>query len=484
MSYRISVSNVCKIESHTKYFDDELRSDIDVVKLFGNGVFFSPFNKANNDYDRNGVSTAKVNFHLQEGANANWDLEIQSYKAYDCNIEQLTIDVLCERNLYDKLEKFSTHKNSVEITFNVIKWENFDDTDVENSFQFAKAKIEDFSIESKENSKSLILIDYEILDIENYLIRRNCLNSGGQISDICKEFAKSFRQVPLHVDKKRLINEIESLISSYRSTFHSHLNDNDKLKVATFFEKYGFDFNAYSKNYALDFEKITDKKDRYEAIRIFNNLWSRKKAEDMFKNGFPIGSSDAECIADEYINLKYVHSATCEKILLDVLISCHIGEYANSAQYSNNISSAALLSVAYGSYKPKFESNNSFSDLIVTSISHIFGRVVSGLISWGISGLIAGNNETAHIVLFGTMFAADTVLMGMYQNHKLKGDKNADLSVEEHYFKIIQKMCNLHYYSYFMDVKLMRDLLHNLSSSNVKFQHQVFQIISLIESRK
>jgi hypothetical protein len=484
MSYTFSVSNICKIESITKYFDNEFRSDSDVAKLFGNGTFFSPFNKENNDYDRNGVSTCKVNFYLNQGVEEDWNLEIQCYKKYDYQIEKLTINVICEKTLYEKLEKFSTNKNYVKITFKVINWGNFDEKGEENSFQFAKAKIEEILIESKEKLNSLSLIDFEVLDIENYLIRRNCLNSSGQVADICEEFAKSFRQVPTHVDKNRLIKEIESLISSYRSTFHSYLNEKDNLEIATFSEKYGFELNAYSKNFALDFEKITDKKDRYKAIRIFNTLWSRKKTEDMFINGFPIGLADAKCIADDYINLKYVHSTTCEKILLDVLIGCYIKEFANSAQYSKNISTVALLSVAYGSYKPKFESKISFFDLIITSISHIFGRVVSGLISWVISGLIAGNNETARIVLFGTMFAADTVLMGMYQNHKLKSDKNADLSVEEHYFKIIQNMCNLHYYSYFMDVKLMRDLLHNLSSFNVKFPHQVFQIISLIESRK
>ena len=444
MSYRISVSNVCKIESLTKYFDHEYRSDSDVVKLFGNGIFFSPFNKENNDYDRNGVSTSKVNFHLKQGVDADWDLEIQCYKAHNWKIEQLTIDVICEKSLYEKLEKFAADKNYIEITFNVIKWENFNDA--ENSFEFAKAKIEDILIESKENSKSLALIDFEILDIENYLIRRNCLNSSGQVEDICKEFAKSFRQVPSHVDKNRLINEIESLIFSFRNIFHSHLNDKDKLKVATFAEKYGFDFNAYSKNYALDFEKITDKKDRYEAIRIFNNLWIRKKAEGIFKNGFAISSGDADCIADEYINLKYIHSPTCERILLDVLISCHIEEYAKSAQNSNNISLNALQSIAFGSYKLKPETKNSLEDSIVTLISQLIGRLFAGLISWWFSGLIAGNNETAHIILFGTLFAADIVLIGMYQNHNLKNDKNSDSSIEKHYFDVIQKMCNLHYY--------------------------------------
>ena len=484
MSYRFSVSNVCKFESITKYFDNEFRSDSDVAKLFGNGIFFSPFNKENNDYDRNGVSTCKVNFHLKQGIDADWDLEIHCYKEYDYQIEKLTIDVLCEKNLYEKLDKFSSSKNYVEITFKVIKWENFDESDEDSSFQFAKAKIENILIESKENFHSLSLIDFEVLDIENYLIRRNCLNSSGQVVDICKEFAQSFRQVPKHVDKNRLIKEIEALISSYRSTFHSHLNEKDNLKITTFSEKYGFELNAYSQNFSLEFEKITDKKDRYEAISIYNNLWNRRKAEDMFKNGFPITSGDAEFLADEYINLKYVHSPTCEKILLDVLISCYIGEYANSAEYNNFISSNALLSIAFDTYKPKIETKKSLNDLVLTSISHLIGRIISGLISWWISGLIAGNNETAHIILFGTMFAADTVLMGIYQNYNLKNEKNASASIEEQYFKIIQKMCHLHHYSYFMDAKIMRELIHQLSASNVKFQHQIFQIISLIEKRK
>jgi hypothetical protein len=493
MTYRISVSNICKTESYTKYFDDELRNDSDVVKLLGNGIFYIPFNKENNDYDRNGVSTAKVSFHqkinddkelLSENNTEKWNLLITSYKPYYSKLEQLTIDVICEKSLYEKIERFAENNNQIEISFNVIKWKNFDESEVENTFDIAKCKIEDFQISSIPNSNKLSFIDYEIIDIENYLIRKNCVNSSGQIADICKEFAQSFRKVPAHIDKSRLIGEIESLIYNYRSTFHDYKNEKDKLHLASLLEKYGFELTAYSKSDELDFEKITEKKDRYEAIRIFNSLWNKKNVEDIFKNGYIFNSSDAVYIADEYIGLKYVYSITCERIIFDVLISCYIEEYSNSAQYSNNISSDALASITYGSYKPKLESKNSFVEFIVTSISHVFGRIISGLISWWISGLIAGNNETAHIILFGTMFAADTVLMGIYQNHKIKSEKNTASTIEEHYFNIIKNMCNLHYYSHYMDVKLMRHMLNKLSASNVKFQHQVFQLISLVESRK
>jgi hypothetical protein len=500
MSYRISVSNICKIESHTKYFDSELRSDSDVVKLFGNGIFFTPFNKENNDYDGNGVSTATVNFHFQQNIDKQWfeknkqeqwDLEIVSYKEYDNEIEQLTINVMCEKSLYEKLEKFSEHKNEISISFNVVKWENFEDKYGNNSHQLIKAKIETFEISSQVNEPSYDSADYAVKDIENYLIRTNCFNThSGQVAEICKEFAQSFRQVPTSVNKNKLLKEINSLIRIYRDTFHAHLNDDDAAKIKSFKEQYNFEFDAYVKNYTEEFKKITNKKDGYEAIRIFNNLWSWKKAENIFRNSYPLSLDEASFLAGEYINLKHIHSKTCERILFGVLISTDINEYAYSAQINQRISPQTLQLIQFGFYKQEsseFKSTSPLgivSELLLNSTFHVVGRVISGLISWFISGLIAGNNETARIVLFGTMFAADTVLMGLYKNHKLKNDKQIASEKEEHYFNLIKNMCTLHNSALVMDLKLMRHMLNELASSGVTFQLELLQLLSAIEHRK
>jgi hypothetical protein len=173
-----------------------------------------------------------------------------------------------------------------------------------------------------------------------------------------------------------------------------------------------------------------------------------------------------------------------------VLISTSVNEYASTALYQKNISKSALLSIPVGFYKSESVAVKDKSikhvifEFIFNSFFHLIGRLISGLISWWISGLIAGENETAHIVLFGTMFAADTILMGLYQSHKLKTEEKSESVKEEHYFNIIRDMCTLHTYSYFMDVMLMRHMCQKLVSSGVIFQHQVFQILSAIEARK
>ena len=173
-----------------------------------------------------------------------------------------------------------------------------------------------------------------------------------------------------------------------------------------------------------------------------------------------------------------------------MLISAQISDYAYIAQINQRISPQTLQSIQFGFYKPdsaEFKSKSLMGiafEFLFNSTFHIAGRIISGLISWFISGLIAGNNETARIVLFGTMFAADTVLMGLYKNHKLKNDKQVDSEKEEYYFNLIKNMCTLHNSAFAMDVKLMRHMINELSSSGVSFQTELLQLLSAIEYRK
>lgn len=497
MYYCVNVLNVCKVKSHTTRFVSS-RSSTDKSRFIADGFFEVPFSKETNDFNRMGLSKAIVSFHQQsdgdekwfvENNKEKWDIEISAYTQYDYKIPTLSLDVICDSALYEKIESLVQNGIEISITFNVINWDS--DESETNSFTRAKAKIENFEISTRKSNHSNSLVDYEIRDIESYLIRTNCVNSStGQVAEICKEFADSFRYVPLNVNKNDLLNEINSLISSYRHTFQIHLNDSDATKIKSFSDTYGFQLNPYAENIFAEFEKISEKRDRYEAIKIFNHLWTWTKAEGMFFREYPLDSDEAESIADEYIKLKYVHSKTCERILFDVLISTSINEYASTALYQKNISKSALLNIPVGFYKSESVVVKDKSikqvifEFIFNSFFHLIGRLISGLISWWISGLIAGENDTAHIVLFGTMFAADTILMGLYQSHKLKTEEKSESVKEEHYFNIIRSMCTLHTYSYFMDVILMRHMFHKLVSSGVIFQHQVFQILSAIEDRK
>jgi len=499
MFYCVNVLNVSKVKSHQTSFE-LVKTSVDTNGFIGNGFFEVPFSKEINDFHRIGLSTAKVIFYkadatderwFDEGNKDKWDLQISSYKPYDCKIPILSLSVICDDSLYEKIEEFSDKDSEISISFNVTSWDLEGNELEENSYSQVKAKIANIQISNKKSNHSKSLIDYEIKDIESYLIRTNCVNSSsGQVAEICKEFAESFRFTPSHINKSDLLHEINSLISSYRHTFHIHLEDEDAAKVKSFTENYGFQLNPYAENFFTEFEKITEKRERYEAIKIFNHLWTWKKSEGIFLKEYHLDSDEAESIADEYIKLKYVHSQTCERILFDALISTCINDYASTALYQKNISKSALLSIPLGFYKAdsvivKDKSPKKvIFEFIFSSFFHLIGRLISGLISWWISGLIAGDNETAHIVLFGTMFAADTVLMGLYQRNKQKTDETSESAKEEHYFNTISTMCNLHTYSYFMDIKLMRQMFTQLVSSGVIFQHQIFQLLAAIELRK
>lgn len=499
MLYNVNVLNLCEEKNHSTNFE-LIKTHTDTSYFVGNGFFQSPFSKDKNDFDRTGLCSAKVIFKKKQGnaeqwidktTNREWNLQIYCYQQYGFKIPELVISVICEAELYEKIGHFVSDTTKISISFEVFNWENYEENLNENSFNFALAKISNFDISSQSVFHSNVLADCQVKDIENYLIRTNCHNSSsGQVAEICKEFAESFRHVPTNINKNELLDGISSLIKSYRNTFHSHLNDEDEAKIKSFKEQYDFEFDAYGEKYAEEFKKITNKKDGFEAIKISNHLWSWRKAEYMFRNGYPFSSDEASYLTDEYLKLENIHSKTCERILFDVLLSSHISEYAYSAQINQFISIQALQSIQFGFYKPETTEFKSKSPLgiafefLFNSTFHLFGRVISGLISWFISGLIAGNNETARIVLFGTMFAADTVLMGLYKNHKLKNDKLVDSAKEEQYFNLIKNMCTLHSSAFVMDVKLMRHMLNELASSGVSVQLELLQLLSAIENRK
>jgi len=495
MTYEVTVKNIKLKHQHETHFDDDKITKWLVVnkeKIEGEGFFNKPFIKINKEDEglMDGVSFCNVYFRdaNEDNIDRNYNLVIHllPHDSYDRKFDTLQLDFNLDADTNAVIKDLTKNRNAnLVISFKVIEWINNDDS-YGGAARAIVTRIDNSMSYSKYNDAT----DYKIIDIENYLIRKNCFNSrSGQVAEICKEFAKSFRSIPSNVNINDLLDEINSFISSCRGTFHDHLNKDDEAKIKSYNQKYDFVFNTYSKDYGEEFNKITDKREHSEAVRIFNHLWSTRKAENMFRDGFPIGSGDAEHIANEYLELKHVFSPTCERILIDVLISCDIGEYASSAQFNNNISANALLSIPHGHYKsePLLAKNKTGKQIILefifTSITGLIGRLISGLISWWISGLIAGDNDTAHIVLFGTMFAADTVLLGLYQNSKLKDEEKVGLSKEEHYFNIIRKMCNLHDSAYYMDTKLMRSMLHQLTSSNVQFQHKVFQLLSLIEAR-
>jgi hypothetical protein len=386
----------------------------------------------------------------------------------------------CNDELYERISKKNHDGNLIQVSIKLMSIVDHDDYD-----KVAKAEIEQVVIDNNGNSFESSLIEKEIDDIKNHLRKKNCIGKYGQVADICTEFAESFRYISDRKSKHDSMDEINSLLSSFRYYFHSELTSKESEFIKTLKGKYDFNFHQYDIDFEIEFAKITDEKELNQAINIFNHLWTLRKADEIFKDGFPFDVVVAESLADEYLRIKNVHSKTCEKILLDLLIASKIANYANNLQIHNQISSAALLSIPIGFYKADslvvtnergFFSKSKFGSLI---FGQLFGLLLGGFFSWSFSGWISGSNETARIILFGSLFSAYLILVGLlHQNEKV------DSSQEERYFGIIRNMCNLHSISNSLDVKLMRHMINQLTSSGVLIQYQVLQIISSIESRK
>ena len=491
MTYEVNVKNLEIKQHYEAHFDDgriSKKLEFNKEVIDGQGFFEKPFLKPSNADEEilDAISFADVDIYpIDEDNNErNYNLvaHISSFDRDDEKFNTLNLSFYFDRQTIAAIKSIVTDNElALSIRFEIDEW-------IDAYTGKGRVTLLD---NSRCKSTNKAAIDYQIIDIKNYLIRQNCAGSRyGQVSDICIEFANSFRNVPAGVNKGEILDSINSLLTSWRYTFHSKLDEKERSRIELLTEAYEFESTAIRGETGDELDKIKRRTDRDHAIRIYNMLWMSKSAETTLRNGFKISEDEAQSIADEYLKLKYVFSETCEKILLDILISCDISEYASVAQYHGLITQPTPFFIEAGMYKPEFVLNKNkgikeaILQVVFDATFHLIGRVISGLISWWISGLIAGDNETAHFVLFGTMFAADTVLMGMYQTQKIKKDEKIAVSKEQHCYDIIKHMCNLHYHSYYMDTKLMRHILNQLASMGFKSQTEIFRIISLVESRK
>lgn len=388
--------------------------------------------------------------------------------------------LLCSDTFFERIRKSNIEGNLIQVS---IKLSEFVDNDYYD--KVAKAEVEQVTLNNNAKNFDSNLIDNEIADIKNYLLKKSCVGKYGQVADICDEFAQSFRHISKKESKFDLVDEIISLISSFRFTFHSALNKQDEDFVNSLKEKYDFNIHPYDRDFEIEFAKLTDKKELAKAINIFNHLWTARKAEKMFKDGFAFGVGDAESLAHDYLKLEFVKSETVEKILIDLLIASTIGDKASSLQYHKQISLNTLLSIPIGFYKK--ENNSKFADMKMKEIiilcsvflgMHLALKIIFGLFEWWFSGLIAGDNETAHIVLFGTLFAADSILTYFYQK---SDDKNfvTDVpnKVDEKSFYLLRDLCNLHSLIDSYKSSSFKSLLHKVSNDGTIFPTALYSIV-------
>jgi hypothetical protein len=490
MAYEITVKTMKVSKQREEFFNDGaitkwFETEREIIEA--DGFFLHPFFKPSTTQDEliDTNSCASVNFRNidEDNKERNYNLLIylQENDKFNDNQSNLNLTFFLDSKTIEFVKSIAKDKQSeLVINFEIVEWIESEDSYGDT----AKALVTRIDNSRLHSNKELI--DYKIKDIKNYLIGKCCVDSNyGQVADICKEFAESFRAVPLGVDKNELIEEIISAIHSLRFTFHSYLNEDDSKTIKYFYEKYNFSLKTYSERIIEEFNKITDEKDRHVAVKIYNHFWTARKAEDMFKNGFPIGSGEVESIAEEYIKLKYVKSETVEKILVDLLIATTIGDKASYLQFNKQISAKTLLSIPADFYTK--ETNSKITDLkfkdalavcLVYASIHLSLKVIFGLFEWWFSGLIAGDNETAHIILFGTLFAADSILTYQYQKST---DTNFASDVtnknDEENFYVFRDLCKLHKLSSVYKSSSFKSLLNKVVCNGTNFPISLHVIV-------
>jgi hypothetical protein len=144
------------------------------------------------------------------------------------------------------------------------------------------------------------------------------------------------------------------------------------------------------------------------------------------------------------------------------------------------MSAKAILSVRSGNYvkhEIDFKSKSTSQAMLLVmgnSIYEFLGMLISGIIFWGITSLISGNNELAHYILFGTLFGSSLVVTSL---NKSRSTETIKENLEEKMFYQLRDMCHLHKQSDFMDCSLIKNLMYRLEERGIAFDKLIYNVI-------
>jgi hypothetical protein len=493
--------NVINLKVHDKYrfcAGKELAFQTDgyeTSELQADGYFDAPFTYGTHA-SKSGLSIANVFFVIRRGdeispelESEKFDLEMYVQKPDDWALPSLKVYVYCNQFQYERVKNLTKQQIHLSIYFSISKSEQTESKEESlsaNETEWISAKFEDLVI----NTENLFadIEEFEIRDIKNFLVHRNCLNRGGQVTKICSEFAHSFRSVSKDVDRSDLISDINQLIYDYRYIFHRNLGENESNYIKMLNERYGFIFEPEVEEFEKNLETIESQRDKIRTIEIFNTLWVSREASRMFTDGYPISVDDAISLANSYLALKSVRSESIEKILVDVLIAATIGDKALTLEVNKQISVGTLRSLALGFYKKENNSvfygveNESWlklgSVVLLYSLILLAMRIALGLFEWWLTGLIAGDNETAHIILFGLLFLSNSALLHAKQREIGWGTMSAvSPRLDEKNFHILHDLCRLHSMSPSFKSSSFRSLLNKVVNEGTRFPSELHSIV-------
>jgi hypothetical protein len=464
--------------------DVDAYKDTTSTELSGDMYFDREFIK-NNKQTKNymdGVLVGKIDFRLDDiQEDADSFIYISSDSSYEDRFQHVRLYVACNSTLFESLILAAKNGNEVCVKFQINEWR--EKTEYSDSKYFADSRCKVITVEilPPKTTNEDWFAKRRRREIEYHLLTEFCGGrTDGQIPTICKEFSVAFEKQENYNRRNEIIEQIRELIGSIRwtlelekSPLRIEIEEDDDLELCKLFTLSGEEFDT-------QLAKISDEKKKRDLLTEYNRFWKRAEAVAMFNNGFNWVGGEFPMLAEDYLKIESINSPYLNEILVDGLISRDIAETASHFQYNDKMSSAAILSVRNGVYdKSDLEiKNKSFIAVLVTSLSKsvgwLIGNLVSGLFIWWVTAFIASDNEMAHYILFGTIFAASLIVTALNQSKTTEAIKE---SREEFNFYILRDMCALHKQAEYMDTKLLRHLMYKLEERGVQINQLVYKIL-------
>jgi len=483
MAYKLIISNIKDFQKNLFDLRDKhlgLDNYKETDRLIADGYFEEQFLLEKDENELfNGLHTSRIYLRKIDDEEHNNTIHITASKGEYDRFGHMEIYLNLSNILLDSINKDCLSKTKIEVTFELVR-----KLDREYGFIDCLCKIQKFEINLDYYQFNENLAKYKKIDITNHLLMINApyeqsRYTNSQVGMICKDFAECLFNLN---DERQIYNalyESREFIINMRSSLQQERQD-DKDKWKKFAELNPSIYTPYCDSFVEELKKV-DIKERRKIAEKYNHLWSTSDSAYIFKSGFPISPSTAEFLAHQYLNLKVLKSKLAESIILDVLITTTMGEKASSLQYHNLISTDALLNVPMGFYKSKVDvskyANLTTKETILLMLMELFivfiCTCLGGLFDWWLSGLIADNNETARIILFGLFFVATTSYMSYNKSKQI----STDSTKEDFYYKLFLNLANLQKLSYSHKSNSFNSLLAQLVIDGVIFPTCLFDIV-------
>ena len=477
--------------THSKFFVEEnieiYKNKTQITKVFSGLIYFeNPFVKNDKSIKNymDGTLVGKIDVYQAENeSSVRSYIQVDANNSYEDRFQNLSMQLICTSNLFESLEIATQNKSEIRIKFKINEW-----LDINEYSDYFRGKCQTSSIEilAANSTNEDWLAQRHVREIKHYLLTEFCGRSEfGQFPTICKELSAAFSKLDIYNKRNVLIEPIRDLLENLKlyleiekSNLRIEIEEDDDLELAKLFSLRGIEFDT-------QFEKITDPKKRRELLSEYNTVWKRVDAIKMFNDGYAWNGQEFPMLAEEYLKIPYINSPTLNKILVDGLIARDIAETATHFQYSDKMSSDAILAVPKGEYvKSDLEvKNKSIKEILLLSgfklVGVWIGMLISGLFIWWVTSLIASDNEMAHYILFGSIFSASLIIGSLNQRTTAQAIKE---NREEHNFYILRDMCALHKQAEHMDTKLLRHLMYKLEERGIQINNYIYEILKRSDS--